>query len=33
MVCEDFGAQIRDALLKHNTPKRAGELKQLLTAA
>ncbi|XP_043229684.1 catalase-like isoform X2 [Amphibalanus amphitrite] len=33
MVCEDFGAQIRDALLKHNTPKRADELKELLAAA
>ena len=33
MVCEDFGAQIRDALLKHNSPQRAAELKELLTAA
>ena len=32
-VCEDFGAQIRDAILKHNTPKRAAELKTLLAAA
>ncbi|XP_037086315.1 catalase-like [Pollicipes pollicipes] len=30
MVCEDFGARIRDALLKHNTPKKAEELKALL---
>ena len=33
MVCDDFGAQIRDALLKHNSAQRANELKELLAAA